>query len=172
MQDPEGNEAQRVVWVELDRLGRVGDRAVKIALVAAGNAAVEVGRRNVRIDVEGLAGVGDRLVVILLAAIGGAACHIRGAACHIRGGRVRIDLDRLVLVGNRFVEIALSPTGRSARWRRGRARTGRSSRSGVCRRGWQDGRRQPRCTTASPDCSGPVRHKAETLATTQPKTIS
>jgi hypothetical protein len=38
--------------------------------VAAGNAAVEVGRRNVRIDVEGLAGVGDRLVVILLAAIG------------------------------------------------------------------------------------------------------
>lgn len=54
MQDPEGNEAQRVVRVELDRPGRVGDRAVEIALVAAGNAAVEVGRRNVRIDVGAL----------------------------------------------------------------------------------------------------------------------
>ena len=52
MQDSERNQAQRVVGIELDRPGRVGDRAVDIALVAAGNAAVEVGRRDVRIDVE------------------------------------------------------------------------------------------------------------------------
>jgi hypothetical protein len=84
----------------LDGGTEIGDRAIEVALVEPGVAAVVVGQREDQVDADGFVVIGHRAIEIALESVD-------AATVGKRADRGRIEPDRLVEVGKRGVELPL-----------------------------------------------------------------
>jgi hypothetical protein len=98
---------RRFCFCEPDRLGRVGDGAIEIALGAPDHCPVGQGLRQCRVEPDRFVDVGQRAIEI-------AECAFRNAAVLPGKRRWRPQLDRLIVVGDRLGVFALGAPGVAA----------------------------------------------------------
>src|SRR5262249_58656038 len=107
----------RGLGIEPDRLVKIGDAAVEIALLCVRAAAVEVRKaanNRVRIDGLDLGSESDRLVKVGDGAVEIVLVPVRGAPVVVGGRKLGIEPDCLAVVGDGALEIALVPVSEAA----------------------------------------------------------
>ena len=88
-----------IVGIETDRIVKVGDGAVVLALAFVNSATIEVGYLQLRIEADCPAVVGDSTLVFTLVLVS-------SAAVEVGGGHLRIKIDRVIEIGDSLVVLA------------------------------------------------------------------